>query len=732
MEGREGMGLKVVGARKIWMAIAVFMTLFCTACAKDSSEREIGIDGFVFRPELLVKSQDLRIYKMKAWGGCIYYVKDKALYKLSVEDKVDFTESRVVLEIPAGGMLDYMPGPNQELYYVTGEERAWDAKTAPRGCTLVKCLENGKTEYNRFFPDTVVSGSECLAVNEEGWAFLALEDEIYCVDPEGELADSIETGEICSPGMEGKLLQGAEGRIYYCVKTSFSRYSFYELVGKDSFQLVKLEGLPGKDIVGIHSSEYGLLCDTTEDILYRYSFDDSGWKALMQWGDTDMYHPHINTNLIAQIDENRIVTCLEAGTGRESTKEMNLLTRIPVTELPDKEEIVMASIYPSSELRLMVSEFNRNNSRYHVTVETYLWRELDTRLNSRLVSSNPPDLLDVSYLDILNYAEKQTFEDLAPYLEKSSLLDREDFLENLLEGYTVGGNLVCIPRCFSMHVTTGKTALIGEEAGWTVEEFMETAERNSGLTLTEYESREAMLGSLFKQYLCGHYIDWNTGECRFDSEEFYHFLEWIKCADTVMEEQADNSYWTEERLVTRLKMKWMADCAMVEILFGESVTFKGDPTGDGSVYFPVVPMDAVGIVSGSRHKDGAWEFVEYLLSHDAVSNLGFSSRQDILMKAIEEEMTPEYWVMEDGEALPKIKMGYGPESTPYYFMTREQADALLEVLGALYFTPTGGIKDEIVGIIIEESRSYLGGERTVEEVGGFIQNRVWTLVQENM
>ena len=72
------------------------------------------------------------------------------------------------------------------------------------------------------------------------------------------------------------------------------------------------------------------------------------------------------------------------------------------------------------------------------------------------------------------------------------------------------------------------------------------------------------------------------------------------------------------------------------------------------------------------------------------------------------------------------------QSTPYYFMTREQADALLEVLGALDFTPTGGIKDEIVGIIIEESRRYLGGERTVEEVGGFIQNRVWTLVQENM
>ena len=97
---------------------------------------------------------------------------------------------------------------------------------------------------------------------------------------------------------------------------------------------------------------------------------------------------------------------------------------------------------------------------------------METKLNSRLVSSDPPDLLDMSYMDISNYAKKQTFEDLAPYLEKSSLLDREDFLETLLEGYTIHGRLVCIPRCFSIYVTTGKTSLIGEDAGWTVEDFM--------------------------------------------------------------------------------------------------------------------------------------------------------------------------------------------------------------------------------------------------------------------
>ena len=164
------MALKAVGLRKIWFSITVLL-LFCTACGEGSSEKEVGIDGYVYRPELLftIEGQEPRVYKMKAWGGYLYYVRRNALCRLSVENEVDFTDSREVMEIPAGGMLDYVPGPEQTLYYVAGEERAWDAKTDTKGCTLVKCLENGKTEYTRFFPDAAVSGEECLAVNREGW-----------------------------------------------------------------------------------------------------------------------------------------------------------------------------------------------------------------------------------------------------------------------------------------------------------------------------------------------------------------------------------------------------------------------------------------------------------------------------------------------------------------------------------------------------------------------------------
>ena len=65
--------------RRIWVGIGVLIALFCTACGESSSERETGVNGYVFIPELIVKGQDLGIYKMKVCEGFLYYLKDKYL-----------------------------------------------------------------------------------------------------------------------------------------------------------------------------------------------------------------------------------------------------------------------------------------------------------------------------------------------------------------------------------------------------------------------------------------------------------------------------------------------------------------------------------------------------------------------------------------------------------------------------------------------------------------------------
>lgn len=94
---------------------------------------------------------------------------------------------------------------------------------------------------------------------------------------------------------------------------------------------------------------------------------------------------------------------------------------------------------------IIIITFNRNSDSYHVFVESYTRTEGVTLLDSRLVSSDPRDLSD---LNLVKYARKQVLGNLNPYLEESSIVSQSDYLDNVIEGYTIDGRLVCIPIKF--------------------------------------------------------------------------------------------------------------------------------------------------------------------------------------------------------------------------------------------------------------------------------------------
>ena len=47
------MTFRAVGHWMMEVGVAVLIFLCCTACGEGSSEKEAGIDGYVYRPELL-------------------------------------------------------------------------------------------------------------------------------------------------------------------------------------------------------------------------------------------------------------------------------------------------------------------------------------------------------------------------------------------------------------------------------------------------------------------------------------------------------------------------------------------------------------------------------------------------------------------------------------------------------------------------------------------------------
>ncbi len=185
-------------------------------------------------------------------------------------------------------------------------------------------------------------------------------------------------------------------------------------------------------------------------------------------------------------------------------------------------------------------------------------------------------------------------------------------------------------------------------------------------------------------------------------------------------------------------MTSLGGCAETETLFGADATFIGDPTVDGTAVFSVQPQQVLGILANSRHRDGAWAFVEYLLSQESIYQyIDFTSRKDFLERRIEEAMTPEYFMTEDGEVKmykgePVTKTEYLCNETPYYYITQEQEDKARQVLEAADFTPWGGTRDTVTEIILKEIGAFMDGTKSVQDTAQIIQNRVRTVVRERL
>ena len=87
----------------------------------------------------------------------------------------------------------------------------------------------------------------------------------------------------------------------------------------------------------------------------------------------------------------------------------------------------MVSLSATPGLVQAVSDFNKTNDRYKVELTEYFpyaqnvtdeeWDNAIINLNTRIISGDMPDILDMSHLSVQIYQSKGLLEDLYPYME---------------------------------------------------------------------------------------------------------------------------------------------------------------------------------------------------------------------------------------------------------------------------------------------------------------------------
>ncbi len=464
-------------------------------------------------------------------------------------------------------------------------------------------------------------------------------------------------------------------------------------------------------------------------------------EELFAWTDSDINGYFVED--LRTLGEDRYYATVENWINKD--RSIVVLRRTKASDVVPRKNMVLAAVDGGGDLATLAIKFNRSQGQYHIDVADY---DSLTDLYNAILTKEAVDIINLSGVDVESLSRQGIFEDLMPYLERSQDLAPSDFVEGLLDTYTVNGLLAGIPERFRLETLGGDRGLLEGEPGLTLERLFAIAERNpEALPVGEVTKEEVMRYlMMFNQ---DAFIDWETGECRFDSAQFREVLEFAnRFPDTLETVPGEDSLPRKTHdgrvLFAIYNMGSLGAFQYFEGLFGETAAFVGFPTGDGKGGTLLYPRNAFGITAMSQCKEGAWEFIESILEPGQTERMEpeqvyreYSYYDDAfpsLKRSL--DIIAEY-AIEDDRIWAEEGHSFGGRIyddgwfMEFHAVTREEIDAVLALVkDAKPFRSAEG--DEIIKIIGEEAPAFYSGQKSLEDVAEVIQSRVRIYVNENM
>lgn len=599
-----------------------------------------------------------------------------------------------------------------------------------------------------------------MGTDRENRVYLQGNETIWLYDAQGNLQGSISPGSSENTGMaqiDSMFLSG-EGSMYITYTSPGSPSPGCTLAEID-FETVRLNTVSSRfpDRSQCSPGPEGTLLMRDSRSLYVYDPLSEKEELLLNWMDCN-----INGNQVLNFweGENGEIAAVLSGSG-DSGGEIALLAKTDGSQAVQKENLVLAVLSDGYIYYESVVDFNRKNQKYHITIKEY--RDPDSenpvsradalsRLYADLVSGSCPDILELTGLDVKQLAEKGAFVDLSPYVDDSPLLHTDDFVEEVLNAYTFDDKLVSIPFLFFLETILGNSDQVGTEAGWTLEELISLGDSHPEAELFDGAGKQEILNFVMR-YNPDAFIDWETGECNFDSLSFQNLLEFVNRAPRESASGPDRPT-TPVRIQNGevlLKNTYLYDFDSIQMdweMFRGNAACIGFPSPDGSSRHTLYTAFAYAIPANAAQKDGAWTFIESLLAEEKEKDndrnqMGFPTVKRRLEAMIQDAVKIEYLLDDNGEPClddngePVIIGDTQTSSTSdgwsytYHTATREEVDRILALLEGARLTE-GENGDEIAEIILQEAEAFFQGQKTVKEVSDIIQNRVSVYVKEHM
>lgn len=774
--------------KAISLALAGTMLLGLTACGgkdgKKGSTTDILTGDFVYVPQYyeLTVGEEEYLSTARAFGDKLYY--DLVSYGGGNERISSYTKELADLSKDAVLLWEQNMGAAAEegyensimnmlslgeegrievlkkspvLDFNTATEEDWERHEKESIYTLGKYSADGAITWEMDITSYVLQSDYTMYISSMA---CDKEGNIYLTDNSSRLLVFDAKGDsVCDINLEAALTDGyiysmgtlADGRVAVLVDgmNSMTIRVFDLSAGKftDTYDNLPSNCYNAQIVAGLGNS----LLLNGENTLYEYDVETQTYEAVLKWVDCDMNADYVN-NVSALENGDILVYYSDWNSGEES---LVLLKKTAADQVVNKESLTLGCMGISQELQSSVVKFNKENEKYKIQIIDYTeaidwsvegaYEDAQTRFLNELITGNGPDIFLASEVNLAQFVEKGIIEDLTPYLEASTVINRDDLFDSVLDAMTFDGVLCAIPNSFSVSALVGRASEMGDRDGFTIEELFDYLAQYPDADWLPYVTSNGVLMYTL-MFDMDSYVNWETGACAFDSAEFKKILE---LAAKYYDVEPDYEISTPKLLANHqvlmdtLSIYDVNDYQIAELLFGEPISVVGYPTFSGEGGIVMSPNNGLCINATSAYKDVAWSFVESLLTKEAYENTifmyGLPVNKSAYNDMLEEKMTAIYQTDENGELIldengNPIEISthsYGWEDVTFeiYAATKEDAEQLTNIIEGI--DKVMNYDEKLMNIIQEEAESYFTGQKSVDEVADIIQSRAKIYVNES-
>lgn len=482
-------------------------------------------------------------------------------------------------------------------------------------------------------------------------------------------------------------------------------------------------------------------CYRTTDGIYGYIAKKKESVKLLDYTASNMTENH--TQKITLLKEGEWIGMVYDEV--EDTK-VAVYRKVDPEIVANRKTLVVGVFGIEEEISEAIVQFNREHLEYQIEIRDYLEAEDPVlQMNTEVIAGNAPDILDLSYVSMDQYIEKDLLEDLTPYIERDSELSMQELIPSVSEVIEAESHTYFVAPSFDLYSLATTKEEVGGKDGWTLEEMKDVLKQKDKDVNAFYRNDKIDLLYTLLEMNVSDFVDWSTGKCYFDDKEFRELLVLVEQVGTDGESEYNEELLAEGEAIRNGSVLFWEGCVnlaqlyMNRTTFGEDVTYVGYPNEDkeGSYFRFNHPF---AICSNSKEKQMAWEFVRIFMTKEYQSKMdlygnSMPTRQDCFDLMMEANLATEAYTNEMGQqvipgalwsAYSLIYTDTLSEENP---LTKKEAEELIALVGKTKRCVS--YEDALMDIIQEEAEYYFAGEKSLEDTVKIIENRAETYVNEN-